>query len=102
MNFGVLYGLSPFGIRQQTGFSAEEGKAFIDTYFTNYPGIRGYIEGIKEQVKQDGYVETLMGPAAAYQRGSLEQFSHAGGGRAHGGEHADTGYGGGHRQDCDD
>ena len=61
MNFGVLYGLSPFGIRQQTGFSAEEGKAFIDTYFTNYPGIRGYIAGIKEQVKQDGYVETLMG-----------------------------------------
>ena len=61
MNFGVLYGLSPFGIRQQTGFSAEEGKAFIDTYFTNYPGIRGYIEGIKEQVKMDGYVETLMG-----------------------------------------
>ena len=61
MNFGVLYGLSPFGIRQQTGFSAEEGKAFIDTYFTNYPGIRGYIESIKEQVKQDGYVETLMG-----------------------------------------
>ena len=61
MNFGVLYGLSPFGIRQQTGFSAEEGKAFIDTYFTNYPGIQGYIEGIKEQVKMDGYVETLMG-----------------------------------------
>ena len=61
MNFGVLYGLSPFGIRQQTGFSAEEGKAFIDTYFTNYPGIRGYIEDIKEQVKMDGYVETLMG-----------------------------------------
>ena len=61
MNFGVLYGLSPFGIRQQTGFSAEEGKAFIDTYFTKYPGIQGYIEGIKEQVKMDGYVETLMG-----------------------------------------
>ena len=61
MNFGVLYGLSPFGIRQQTGFSADEGKAFIDTYFTNYPGIQGYIAGIKEQVKQDGYVETLMG-----------------------------------------
>ncbi len=61
MNFGVLYGLSPFGIRQQTGFSAEEGRAFIDTYFTNYPGIHGYIEGIKEQVRADGYVETLMG-----------------------------------------
>ena len=61
MNFGVLYGLSPFGIRQQTGFSAEEGKAFIDTYFTNYPGIRGYIEAIKEQVRERGYVDTLMG-----------------------------------------
>ena len=61
MNFGVLYGLSPFGIRQQTGFSAEEGKAFIDTYFTNYPGILSYIDGIKEQVRADGYVETLMG-----------------------------------------
>ena len=61
MNFGVLYGLSPFGIRQQTGFSAEEGKAFIDTYFTNYPGILSYIDGIKERVRADGYVETLMG-----------------------------------------
>ena len=61
MNFGVLYGLSPFGIRQQTGFSAEEGKAFIDSYFTNYPGIQSYIDGIKEQVRADGYVETLMG-----------------------------------------
>ena len=61
MNFGVLYGLSPFGIRQQTGFSAEEGRAFIDTYFDKYPGILGYIEGIKEQVRADGYVETLMG-----------------------------------------
>ena len=61
MNFGVLYGLSPFGIRQQTGFSAEEGRAFIDSYFTNYPGIQSYIDGIKEQVRADGYVETLMG-----------------------------------------
>ena len=61
MNFGVLYGLSPFGIRQQTGFSAEEGKAFIDSYFTNYPGIQSYIDGIREQVRADGYVETLMG-----------------------------------------
>ena len=61
MNFGVLYGLSPFGIRQQTGFSAEEGRQFIDTYFTNYPGILSYIDGIKEQVRADGYVETLMG-----------------------------------------
>ena len=61
MNFGVLYGLSPFGIRQQTGFSADEGRQFIDTYFAKYPGIERYIDGIKERVRADGYVETLMG-----------------------------------------
>ena len=61
MNFGVLYGLSPFGIRRQTGFSAEEGKRFIETYFANYPGIRKYIDSVKESVHSKGYVETLSG-----------------------------------------
>ena len=61
MNFGVIYGLSPFGIRQQTGFSAEEGARFIETYFGKYPGIRGYIERTKEEVKSRGYVETRLG-----------------------------------------
>ncbi|PKB62058.1 MAG: DNA polymerase I [SAR202 cluster bacterium Casp-Chloro-G4] len=61
MNFGVLYGLSAFGIRQQTGLSAEEGQRFIETYFGSYPGIRTYIDRTKEKVKADGYVETLLG-----------------------------------------
>ncbi len=61
MNFGVLYGLSPFGIRQQTGFSPDEGKQFIETYFNSYPRIRGYIDDIKEKVREEGYVDTLMG-----------------------------------------
>ena len=61
MNFGVIYGLSPFGISQQTGFSAEEGKTFIDTYFAKYPGIKEYIDSTKAKVRMDGYVETLMG-----------------------------------------
>ena len=61
MNFGVVYGLSAFGIRQQTGLSAEEGKTFIETYFGKYPGIRDYIDSTKRQVHQDGYVETLLG-----------------------------------------
>ena len=61
MNFGVIYGLSPFGIRQQTGFSAEDGARFIDTYFGKYPGIRDYIERTKEEVKARGYVETKLG-----------------------------------------
>ena len=61
MNFGVLYGLSPFGIRHQTGLSAEEGARFIETYFGKYPGIRAYIDSIKAQVREQGYVETLLG-----------------------------------------
>jgi DNA polymerase-1 len=61
MNFGVIYGLSPFGISQQTGLSLEEGKAFTETYFGQYPGIRVYIDSIKAQVAQNGYVETLVG-----------------------------------------
>ncbi|MBM3935129.1 MAG: DNA polymerase I [SAR202 cluster bacterium] len=61
LNFGVIYGLSPFGISQQTGINADEGKRFIDTYFGRYPGIREYIDRMKHQVRRTGYVETLMG-----------------------------------------
>ena len=61
LNFGVIYGLSPYGISQQTEFSPEEGQKFIESYFAKYPGIRQYIESVKEQVKQVGYVETTLG-----------------------------------------
>ncbi|MDA1188771.1 MAG: DNA polymerase I, partial [Chloroflexi bacterium] len=61
MNFGVVYGLSAFGIQQQTGLKADEGRAFIETYFGKYPGIRDYIEKTKAQAAQDGYVQTLLG-----------------------------------------
>ena len=61
LNFGVIYGLSPHGISQQTGFSREQGKEFIDTYFAKYPGISDYLEGVKAQARADQYVETLMG-----------------------------------------
>ena len=61
MNFGVVYGISPYGISQQTGLTANEGKAFIDTYLGKYPGISDYISDIKAKAKRQGYVETLMG-----------------------------------------
>ena len=61
MNFGVVYGLSPFGMSRQTGLSADEGKAFTESYFGQYPGIQQYIASIKERVAQIGYVETLVG-----------------------------------------
>ncbi len=61
MNFGVIYGLSAFGITRQTGLSPEEGKAFIETYFGQYPGIRQYVESTKAQVRESGYVQTITG-----------------------------------------
>ena len=61
MNFGVIYGLSAFGISQQTGLPREEGAQFIQTYFGKYPGIESYIESTKQTVKERGYVETLNG-----------------------------------------
>ena len=61
LNFGVIYGLGPFGISQQTGFSREEGRQFIDTYLSRYPGINGYLESVKDQTRGTMYAETLLG-----------------------------------------
>jgi DNA polymerase-1 len=61
LNFGVIYGLSAYGISQQTGFSPEQGQKFIDSYFAKYPGIRSYLERTKEQARTQGYVETVLG-----------------------------------------
>ena len=61
LNFGVVYGLSAYGIAQQTEFSPEEGQRFIETYFSKYPGIQRYIESTKEEARENGYVSTLLG-----------------------------------------
>ena len=61
LNFGVIYGLSPHGISQQTGFSREEGASFIENYFSKYPGINDYLEQVKVKARTDQYVETLLG-----------------------------------------
>ena len=61
MNFGIIYGLSAHGMAQQTDLSYEEGAAFIESYFGKYPGIRDYTEKTKQQTRERGYVETLLG-----------------------------------------
>ena len=61
MNFGIIYGLSAFGIAQQTELSPDEGTAFIQSYFEKYPGIKQYLDETREQVRDRGYVETLVG-----------------------------------------
>ena len=61
MNFGIIYGLSPHGISQQTGLDLQQGAAFIDSYLGRYPGIRDYIDSTKRCAREQGYVETALG-----------------------------------------
>ncbi|HSF95756.1 MAG TPA: DNA polymerase I, partial [Thermohalobaculum sp.] len=61
INFGVIYGISAFGLSNQLRIPRGEAQAFIDAYFERFPGIRAYMEATKEQARAQGYVETLFG-----------------------------------------
>ncbi len=61
MNFGVIYGLSAFGISQQTDLAPDQGAKFIESYFAKYPGIQIYLEDAKAQARKSGYLETVCG-----------------------------------------
>ena len=61
INFGIIYGISPFGLARQLGIGNSEAGEYIDAYFEKYPGIRDYMERTKEQARKQGYVETLFG-----------------------------------------
>jgi DNA polymerase-1 len=60
-NFGVLYGLSEFGLSTREGISREDAGDFIKTYFAKYPGIRRYIDETVQRTREMGYAETLLG-----------------------------------------
>jgi DNA polymerase-1 len=61
INFGLIYGMSAFGLAQQLGLSNTQAKAYIDLYFTRYPDVKNYMDNIRELARQQGYVETLFG-----------------------------------------
>ena len=60
VNFGIIYGISSYGLAEDLGISPKEAKAFIDKYFEAYPGILSYMEKTKEQSHKDLYVKTIM------------------------------------------
>ncbi|MDR3520653.1 MAG: DNA polymerase I [Acidocella sp.] len=61
INFGIIYGISAFGLGRQLGISAGEAKTYIDAYFQRYPQIRAYMDNTKEQARIDGFVLTPFG-----------------------------------------
>ena len=60
VNFGIVYGISSFGLSENLGISVGEAKQFMDHYFEAYPGIRTYMDQVKKDAYQKGYVETLL------------------------------------------
>jgi DNA polymerase-1 len=61
INFGIIYGISGFGLARQLGIGQGEARDYIAAYFENFPGIRGYMDRIKLEARETGHVETLFG-----------------------------------------
>jgi DNA polymerase-1 len=61
INFGLIYGMSAFGLARQLGIGRGEAQAYMNRYFERYPGVRVYMDALRAQAQRDGYVETLFG-----------------------------------------
>lgn len=60
VNFGIVYGISDYGLSQSLGISRKKAQKFIDDYLNHFPGVKDYMERVVQDAKQDGYVETLL------------------------------------------
>jgi len=61
INFGLIYGMSAFGLTRSTDLTLAEAEQFVKTYFEKFPGVKKYLDGIRRLAAQQGYVETLLG-----------------------------------------
>jgi len=61
INFGLIYGMSAFGLARQLGTTRAEAQLYVSLYFERYPGVKKYMDNIREQARAQGYVETLFG-----------------------------------------
>ncbi len=61
INFGLIYGMSAFGLAKRLGISREDAQNYIDLYFTRYPGVKQYMEEMRKLAHEQGYVETIFG-----------------------------------------
>ena len=61
INFGLIYGMSPFGLTRSTDLTLAEAENFVQAYFQKFPGVKRYLDDIRKQAAEQGYVETLLG-----------------------------------------
>ena len=61
INFGLIYGMSAFGLSKQLSIGRNEAQEYVDAYFQKYPGVLAFMDRIRQQAAEDGYVETLYG-----------------------------------------
>jgi len=61
INFGLIYGMSAFGLANQLGIGRAEAQEYVERYFQRYPGVRDYMDNTRMRAAEQGYVETLMG-----------------------------------------
>jgi DNA polymerase-1 len=61
VNFGIIYGMSPYGLSRQLGISTSEAKLFIENYYRLYPGVAAYVRNVVEEARRKGYASTLLG-----------------------------------------
>ncbi len=61
INFGIIYGMTPYGLSKQLGVEPKEAKLYIENYFSKYPGVKRYLDRVVKEAEEKGYVRTMMG-----------------------------------------
>jgi DNA polymerase-1 len=80
INFGLIYGMSAFGLARQLGIDRGSAAQYVERYFARYPGVRAYMEGTRERARREGYVETVFGrrlylPEIGSRNRQLQQYA---------------------------
>ena len=87
INFGIIYGMSPFGLAKQLGVSNRLAQDFIRRYFARHPQVKAYLDNTLEEARELGWVTTLHGPAPPFSPDRQQQPPGPPGGRAQCGEY---------------
>ncbi len=79
INFGLIYGMSAFGLTRTTELTLAESQDFVEAYFKQFPGVKKYLDGIRKEATQNGYVETMLGRRRYFPnlKGSVNQVVRA-------------------------